>query len=131
MSMDLRPGTVGWIDLTVEDAPRALEFYQAVVGWESSPVPMSEGSGTGYDDWCVLPAGSESPVAGICHARGKNAGLPAAWLVYFVIADLDASIAACLARGGEVVAPPRSMGSARFAVLRDPAGAAFALFQPA
>jgi predicted enzyme related to lactoylglutathione lyase len=120
----LQPGTVGWIDLTVADAPRLRDFYGAVVGWETAPVAMGE-----YEDWCVLPPGSEVPVGGICHARGGNADLPAAWLVYFVVADLDASLAAARERGGELIGPVRSMGPSRYAELRDPAGAAFALYQ--
>jgi large conductance mechanosensitive channel protein len=28
------PGSIGWLDLTVEDAPRLRDFYSAVVGWK-------------------------------------------------------------------------------------------------
>ncbi len=31
-------GTVGWMDLTVPDAPALRDFYSAVVGWTSSEV---------------------------------------------------------------------------------------------
>ncbi|MBW8873323.1 MAG: hypothetical protein JF614_00025 [Acidobacteria bacterium] len=47
------------------------------------------------------------------------------------VADLDASIARCLERGGKVVAGRRSMGQARFCVIQDPAGAVAALYQAA
>lgn len=121
-----QPGTVGWIDLTVEDAAGVRDFYTAVVGWESSGVDVG-----GYEDYCVAPPGNgAAPVAGICHARGGNAGLPAVWLPYFVVADLERSLAACRERGGQVIGEPRSMGKARYAVVRDPAGASCALFQP-
>jgi len=116
---------IGWIDLTVEDAERVRDFYRDVVGFETSAVPMG-----GYDDYCLQPPGGE-PVAGVCHARGGNAGLPPVWLVYFTVADLDAALATCQARGGEIVAGPRRMGEARYAVVRDPAGAPSALSQPA
>lgn len=33
-------GSIGWIDLTVDDAPRVRDFYAAVVGWKPEPVPM-------------------------------------------------------------------------------------------
>ncbi|MFH1843382.1 MAG: VOC family protein, partial [bacterium] len=78
--------------------------------------------------WCVGPA-VEAPVAGICHRRGGNAAMPPGWIMYIVVADLDASLAACAACGGRVSAPPRSMGSARYAVIADPAGNACALYQ--
>ncbi len=70
-------------------------------------------------------------MAGVCHARGANAELPPVWLIYVVVADLDASLAACRERGGQVIAGPRSMGRARYAVIRDPAGAAVGLYQAA
>ena len=65
----------------------------------------------------------EQPAAGVCFARGQNAKLPPQWLIYVSVADLDASVAACLARGGVVVDGPRGMGEQRLAVIRDPAGA--------
>ncbi|HEV8631279.1 MAG TPA: VOC family protein [Thermoanaerobaculia bacterium] len=117
------PGSIGWVDLTVADAEEVREFYRQVVGFDTMAVDM----GT-HKDWCVGPAGGD-PVAGICHARGGNAGLAPVWLVYFVVADLDVSLASCRERGGEVLAPVRQMGKARYAVVRDPAGAACALYQ--
>ena len=117
-----RPGTVGWLDLTVEDAGTVRDFYRAVVGWTPEPVSMD-----GYDDWNMTgPDGT--PVAGICHARGANADLPAVWLPYLVVEDLDASLDAVRAKGGEVLGEVRSMGDARWVVVRDPAGAVVALY---
>ena len=118
------PGSIGWLDLTVEDAPRLRDFYSAVVGWKPEDVHMGE-----YSDWVMADPSSGEPRSGICHARGGNAGLPPAWLVYVVVADLDASLASATALGGEILAGPKAMGSDRYAVLRDPAGAAFALWQ--
>ena len=124
---DVKPavGSVGWFDLTIEDAGRVRDFYAEVVGWTWSPVDMG-----GYADYTMHRAESGDSVAGVCHARGTNAGLPPQWLMYVVVADLDASIAACERLGGTVVAGPKSMGEARYCVIRDPAGAACALYQP-
>ena len=116
-------GTIGWMDLTVPDAERMKDFYKSVVGWSSSEVGMGD-----YNDYCVHPDANSDPVAGLCHARGPNTGLPAAWLIYISVADLDASLATCKQLGGEVVTPVRDMGSyGRMAVIRDPAGAVCAL----
>jgi len=96
-----------------------------VVGWKPVGVDMGE-----YQDFCMNEPGSGKTVAGVCHARGINADLPAQWLIYITVADLDASIASCRSLGGEVIAGPKSMGdSARFCVIRDPAGAVAALYQ--
>ena len=62
----------------------------------------------------------------------NTAGIPPVWMIYIVVADLDASLAQCRARGGEVVGEPREMGGVgRFAFIRDPAGAPCALFEAA
>ncbi|MEM7480473.1 MAG: VOC family protein [Acidobacteriota bacterium] len=120
---DSAVGTVGWMDLTVDNAEEVRDFYQAVVGWEPSPVDMG-----GYSDFTMNVEGA--PVGGVCHARGGNTGLPPVWLFYVNVADLDESIAACTANGGVIVAGPKDMGEhGRYCVVKDPAGAPFALFQ--
>ena len=127
MSTKQAVGTIAWVDLTVPDATALRDFYEGVVGWATSEVAMG-----GHSDYCMHPGSSEAPpVAGVCHARGPNADLPAQWLIYITVADLDASLARCVELGGAVLAGPRDMGSyGRFAVIRDPAGAVSALSQP-
>lgn len=119
-----KPGSIAWHDLTVPDADKVRDFYRDVAGWESQGVDMG-----GYEDYQMVRPDGE-PAGGVCWARGANAGLPAQWLIYIVVTDLDASLEAVRAHGGEVVAGPKSMGEARYAVVRDPAGAAAALWQP-
>jgi hypothetical protein len=116
-------GRAGWMDLTVEDASSVRDFYAAVLGWQAEEVQMN-----GYADYAMGPEGEA--VAGICHARGPNRGLPAAWIVYWVVDDLDAALRSAKERGGVVIDGPRGSG-ARLAVLQDPAGAVFALWQAA
>lgn len=124
MSNDL--GKIGWIDLTVPDAENVRDFYCAVTGWRSEGVEMG-----GYQDYCMVPP-EGGAVAGVCHARGTNAGMPAQWLIYVTVADLEASLARCRALGGAVLQEPRGVGGhGRVAVIRDPAGAVCALFQKA
>ena len=119
------PGTLAGFDLTVDNADEVRDFYAAVVGW--TPEPYDHGD---YADW-FMHAPDGSVVAGVCHARGENAGLPAQWLAYVVVGDLDASIARCEDLGGAVVAGPRGDAPAmRYCVIRDPAGAVIALMEP-
>lgn len=120
-------GTIGWHDLTVDDAEGVRAFYEAVAGWKPGPVDMG-----GYQDWCMTPPGADAPVGGICHKRGGNAGLPSQWLMYINVDDLDASMEKCAANGGEVIAGPKQAGGmGRYCVIRDPAGAVAGLFEPA
>lgn len=120
-------GAISWTDLTVPNAVELKEFYEAVVGWTDSPVEMGD-----YQDFCMNRPGDGQTVAGICHARGENADLPAQWMIYVNVQDLDQSVALCEARGGKVLRAPKDFGGGRCAVIQDPAGACIALFeQPA
>ena len=117
-------GSIGWFDLTVENAADVRDFYKEVVGWSATTLSMGD-----YDDYCMNQPEDDKTVAGICHARGGNAGLPAQWLMYIVVADLEQSIAQCKALGGQIIAGPKTMGKDRYCVIRDPAGAAAALYE--
>jgi predicted enzyme related to lactoylglutathione lyase len=120
-------GSLGWTDLTVPDADRIRDFYIEVVGWKPEPVDMG-----GYSDYTMTTAESGTAVAGVCHARGSNVGLPAKWLIYITVSDIDASIARCSELGGRVVLPAKGFGGqGRYCVIEDPAGAVVALFEPA
>ena len=118
-------GTIAWRDLTVPNAESIRTFYEQVVGWKSSPVDLGS-----YSDFEMLQPSSGESVAGICHARGSNAGLPPVWLIYITVEDLDHSLQECQRLGGALVAAPRSYGGGRYCVIQDPAGALCALYQP-
>ena len=111
-------GAVGWVDLTVQDAPGLREFYEKVVGWTSSEASMGD-----YSDY-VMKSPEGSGVAGVCHKQGSNSEMPGGWVVYFVVADLVASLATLRESGGQIL---KERGE--FAIVRDPSGAAFALYQ--
>lgn len=118
-------GTIGWRDLTVENAEETRDFYQAVVGWRPDPVDMGD-----YSDFSMFSSESGECVSGICHARGVNADLPPQWLIYIVVEDVAASAATCEAMGGEILSGPKKSGQSHLCVIRDPAGAVCALYQP-
>ena len=123
MSDDI--GKIGWIDMSTEDAANVRDFYKVVVGLDSEDVSMGD-----YADYNMkMPATGEA-VAGICHARGSNAELPGGWLIYFTVADVEASAAACTANGGRLVIEPRGLAGGRFCVVEDPGGSFAALYQP-
>ena len=127
MSESKGVGSIAWTDLAVPDAEGLKEFYNQVVGWSADPVSMGD-----YNDFNMVPPGSEAPAAGICHAKGVNADLPPVWLIYIVVENLDESLAACRGGGGEVLLGPKGMGpGSAYAIIRDPAGAVSALYQVA
>ena len=121
-----KPGTIGWIDITVDNANELKDFYQSVVGWEMEAVSLGD-----YDDFNVSPSKQAEAIAGICNKKGFNAGVPSSWMIYINVANLDESIAATKAGGGKIIRPDTSMGAmGRYAIIEDPAGAVCALFEP-
>ncbi len=120
-------GHIGWIDLTVGDATAVRDFYQDVTGWKACGLEMG-----GYEDFNMTPPGSDSPIAGVCHARGSNADMPPVWMIYIMVADIEESVRRCETRGGKVRKGITKMGGmGRFCVIEDPAGAVAALFESA
>jgi predicted enzyme related to lactoylglutathione lyase len=121
-----RVGRIAWLDLTVVDASSTRDFYQQVVGWSVQDVAMGKDDDT-YADYNML-AGDGQPAAGVCHARGGNAGLPPVWLVYLPVGDITESLARVEAEGGAILKTTRKKdGTCVYAVVQDPVGAYVAL----
>ena len=119
-------GTIGWTDLTVDNAEEIRSFYSEVVGWKALPVDMG-----GYNDFTMTPPATGEAVAGVCHARGGNTGLPTQWLMYVTVEDIEASARRCEELGGKILSGPSgSQQTERTCVIQDPAGAVLALYQP-
>jgi len=111
-----------WHDLTVEHAESVRDLYAAALGWSFSTVNMGD-----YDDFVL--ASPQGDNVGVCHARGDNASIPAAWILYFAVENLEHSLSEWQSRGGTIVNGPRTMGESKFAIVRDTAGAHCAFFQ--
>lgn len=121
-------GRIAWLDLTVPDASATRDFYREVVGWSSEDVAIRDGDDR-YADYNLL--GHEGrPVAGICHARGVNAGLPPVWMLYLPVGDLSESLRRVEEEGGQIVKSARSSdGETLYAAVQDPVGLVFALIE--
>jgi len=114
-------GTPTWIDLGVPDLDRALEFYGAVFGWEFSIGPEEYGRYT----TCLLRG---RRVAAIAPSAEPAAGV--FWNVYLATPDCDATTESARQAGGTVLVEPDDvMTQGRMAILRDPVGAQFGLWQ--
>lgn len=134
-------GELAWMDLTVPNAEQVKDFYHKVLGWQSDAVGMSCEEGA-YEDYTMIVKTAEaseksSPdepsasqfVTGVCHAKGGNADMPAVWLPYFLIADIEAAATVIKAEGGDLVTQIKSMGDDKYMVIKDPAGAQCVLYQ--
>jgi predicted enzyme related to lactoylglutathione lyase len=117
------PGTLCWADVSTPDQGAAAAFYAAVFGWEATPGEDTSG-------YLHIKNG-EAFIGGIPAAHQRNPNVPAHWMAYFQVADCDASVAKAKGMGAAVFMEPFTMeGVGRMAVIADPQGAAFSLFQP-
>ena len=117
-------GRIVWQDLTVADADGVRKFYEDVIGWETDEHDMGD-----YHDFDVRPGGEDDVVAGICHARGSNSNIPALWMIYVTVEDVNRSAKIAVEKGGKVLDGPRMMGESNFCVIQDPAGAVIGLIE--
>jgi predicted enzyme related to lactoylglutathione lyase len=119
-------GRIAWLDLTVAGASPTRDFYQQVIGWAVQHVEMEEG-GERYADYTML-GDDGTPAAGVCHARGANAGLPPVWMIYLPVADLAESLRRVQEEGGTVVKVMYGKdGEYVYVAIQDPVGAYLAL----
>jgi predicted enzyme related to lactoylglutathione lyase len=111
------PGAMSWAEVNVPDGRVADAFYASVFGYEQEPVP-------GGVDYSVYRVAGE-PVCGRLLMDEHWAGVPAHWMTYFDVADLDAATAKVVELGGEVPVPPFDSPHGRIAVVDHPAGGGF------
>jgi len=118
------PGTLCWADLSTPDAEAASAFYNAAFGWSFE---------RGKDDSGYLHIkNGNTYIGGVPPAATRSAGAPPHWMIYILAADCDLSAARAKELGARLYLEPMSMeGVGRMAVVADPQGAVFALFQPA
>jgi predicted enzyme related to lactoylglutathione lyase len=118
-------GTLCWADLSTPDVPAAKAFYEQLFGWQIVP-----GKDKPADSYLHLVNGGEY-IGGIPPASHRNPHAPPHWLIYFQVADCDASTEKAKELGASVYVSPSSPDpSLRFSVVADPQGAVFALFTP-
>jgi predicted enzyme related to lactoylglutathione lyase len=113
-------GTVVWNELLTHNGDAARAFYSALFGWTPKVSPE-------YTEW---HAGDKAR-GGMLEMNGPQfERMPAFWMPYFGVDDVDASAARARELGGQVHKEPADIPNVgRFAVLADPQGAAFSIFK--
>ena len=121
------PGTFCWAELSTPDQEAAKRFYGELLGWESDDRPMGEGS---YYSMQVVSGKMVAAIAAQPEQQ-REAGVPPLWNSYVAVADADAVAERAKELGANVHAPPFDvMTAGRMAVIQDPQGAFFMLWQP-
>lgn len=117
------PNTWSWSELLCDDPAREKAFYTSVFGWGE------ETHGEGADAYTEWTLGGRS-IGGMMQKPEGMPGLPTHWAVYIGVDDIDRAAERVGQLGGTVVVPPTAIEPGRFAVVTDPVGATFNLFQP-
>jgi uncharacterized protein len=119
------PGALCWTELTTTDPKAAEAFYTALFGWVAK-----HGAPAAPMDYTEFSIGGQPTIGMMAMPPGMPPGVPSYWMPYFQVADCDASTAKAKELGAGALAGPQDIASTgRFAVLKDPQGAVFALFQ--
>lgn len=123
------PSRFIWYELLARDPDIAGAFYGLVLGWTVEKAAQANGGGGAYWQW---KAGEDYIGGLMALPEGAEAmGMAPQWLGYVSVPDVEAAVASVTAAGGGVnMAPTDVPGVGRFALLRDPQGAAFYVMTP-
>src|SRR5262249_48970674 len=119
------PGALCWTELSTRDTKAAEKFYTQLFRWP--PKHSAPGSAMEYTDF----ANQGQHLIGMMSMPPQMpASVPAHWLPYFQVADVDASTAKAQSLGAAVRVSPQDIpNTGRFSVIADPQGATCALFK--
>ncbi|WP_149822948.1 VOC family protein [Streptomyces tailanensis] len=113
------PGALGWVELLTRAPEQAKAFYTTVFGWSVSAAEH-------YTQWGIGGA----DFGGMITMDDKFPHeVPAHWLPYFAVEDVDDTARIAAEAGGTMLMEPTSVPEGpRIAVLRDPQGAVFGVY---
>jgi len=119
------PGALCWTELTTTDTRAAEAFYTSLLGWTAKH--SAPGGPMEYTEFSV---GGAPSIGMMAKPAGMPAHIPSYWMPYFQVASADASAAKAQQLGGKLMVPPQDIpNTGRFAIVTDPQGAMFAVFE--
>lgn len=114
-------GTPIWVDHQSGDQPASRTYYRELFGWEVGAADEATGG---------FSLATARGVAVAALGPLPDAPAPTTWTAYFSVDDLEAAAAAVLDAGGSVLlAPGEPVPGIRLAIVADPVGAVFGLWQ--
>ncbi|MBI4338277.1 MAG: VOC family protein [Chloroflexi bacterium] len=115
-----------WVELATTDEKAALRFYSALFGWKDNPQPMGPGS------FCHMQQVRGLEAAAI-YQQGeeeKKQRVPPHWTTYLAVTSADETAKKAKQAGGKVLVEPFDVfNTGRMAMVQDPQGAVFGLWQ--
>jgi len=114
-------GRFVWFDYVSNEGRKAQAFFGELFGWKTKDAPMSGGR-----SYTMIAVG-DATIGGYTEPPPAKTY----WLAYLQVASARETAAKVESLGGTVVKPPFAIGDlATMALVVDPLGAAFALWQP-
>jgi predicted enzyme related to lactoylglutathione lyase len=119
-------GTPFWVEIASPDVAASRSFYGELFGWYCYTLAIGE-----YGDYAMFTLRDVGgPEVGGMQPLADDAQ-PPSWTCYFYTDDVDASLEAVRAAGGQVLMEPATVAHMGRAVLcADTQGAGFALYEP-
>lgn len=111
-------GALCWNELATPDVERAKSFFGELLGWEY------ETDESGYTT--IKNAGRLN--GGMREQSEQERGLEPNWLPYFAVEGAGEAARQAERAGGRTLVPTMEIASGRIAVMTDPLGAAFGVF---
>ena len=120
------PGTFSWPELGTTDQTAAKEFYTSLFGWQFSDSDMGP-MGT----YTIFKRdGVDVAALYTLEPKMREMGVPPNWGAYVTVEDADAAAAKAASLGATVINGPFDvMEHGRMAVIQDPQGAVFCVWQ--
>lgn len=119
-------GTFCWAELSSPDQAAAKDFYAPLLGWQINDVPIGEGAVYSI----ALVDGLEVAAIAPQPPQQRDVGLAPVWSSYVSVQSADATAQHAKDLGGNVHAPAFDvMDAGRMAVIQDPQGAYFMVWQ--
>lgn len=124
---EYKPGTFCWIDLGTTDQDGARKFYGELFGWSFNDKPVDE------NNVYTMLQKSGKDVAGLYRLGDEmqKMGVPPHWLSYVAVDSADDVAKKAKELGADIKTEPFDVFDVgRMAVVTDPTGATFALWEP-
>jgi predicted enzyme related to lactoylglutathione lyase len=120
-------GVFCWVDLATTDAEAAKTFYTSLFGWDYVDLPTD--GGPPYTMFQI--EGHDVAALSAMSADTQAQGVPPVWTSYVKHDNVDAVAEKAAAAGGTILFPPFDvMDAGRMAMVQDPSGAMFGVWQP-
>ncbi|MBL9016383.1 MAG: VOC family protein [Myxococcales bacterium] len=124
--MTFPSGRFCWFEYVSKDAAKAQGLYGELFHWKTQSMPAPGLPGGQY----TMIAAGEHTIGGYVPAP-PGAPAHATWLAHLQVESAAKTVAAIEAAGGSVKMAPQAMGDlGTYAVVADPKGGVFALWQP-